>query len=189
MQEIEWRDIAGYEGFYQVSNTGQVRSLDRVVNKRALVGKIMKPSPTNGYERISLSGKSFLVHRLVLSAFIDNQNGEPMVNHKNGIKSDNRLENLEWSNPSHNMTHAIYELGFETASKKYDDIHFLTYATCLHKYTAKQLSSLMNFVTFRRSVTGARFSGVSNSVKQHFKEFPVPRGPARRAILKQLSEQ
>ena len=92
MQEI-WRDISGYEGLYQVSNLGNVKSL----NFRG-TGKEMVVSLTNkaGYNLVSIKGTSYRVHRLVALAFIPNPENKPFIDHINGIRNDNRVENLRW---------------------------------------------------------------------------------------------
>ena len=111
----EWKPIKGYEGLYEISNLGQVKSLARKVsNGHVLVDcreKLLKPNTLKkGYLQVTLyDGKSrrcFQVHRLVAEAFIPNQNNMPQVNHKNGNKQDNRLCNLEWTNNSGNQFHA-----------------------------------------------------------------------------------
>ena len=112
----EWRDIKGYEGFYQVNNLGQVKSLDRYVNgrikgyKRFLTGKIIKP--VRGHKRRSLylsvnltinqAQKKYFIHQLVAKAFIPNPNNLPMINHKDENPSNNRVENLEWCDAKYN---------------------------------------------------------------------------------------
>ena len=109
MQEI-WKDIKGYEGLYQVSNLGNVKSLPRYTNNQYKNGLIMKPHNYSGYLRIQLrkngNYKWFCVHRLVAMAFLKNYNSQLQVNHKNGIKDDNNLENLEMVTASENQLHS-----------------------------------------------------------------------------------
>lgn len=101
----QWRDIKGYEGLYQISNFGRIKSL-HYKNHR-----IMSVSVSNkGYERLVLSknGKhqSVCVHVLVAKTFVANPDNKREVNHKDGDKSNNRADNLEWSTRSENMKHA-----------------------------------------------------------------------------------
>lgn len=108
----EWRPVVGYEGLYEVSNTGQVRSVDRYyvnsLGKRFfLKGKILKLSDNGrGYLRTILTKdnktSSKYIHRLVAEAFILNIDGLPTVNHKDEDKSNNRVENLEWCDIKYN---------------------------------------------------------------------------------------
>ena len=106
--EEEWRDIAGYAGKYQVSNLGNVKSLNY---KRTGKEKILRPQGTRlGYLQIGLfkggECKRYIVHRLVLSTFSPVENmDELQVNHINEKKDDNRLENLEWCTCSYNNTY------------------------------------------------------------------------------------
>lgn len=106
MEEL-WKSIEGYEGLYEVSNFGNVKSITR--------NKVMKPgSHKFGYRYVILykegSNKSVLVHRLVADAFIPKISGEEDVNHIDGNKSNNCVENLEWVSKSENMKHA-YQSG------------------------------------------------------------------------------
>jgi hypothetical protein len=108
-----WKDIPNYTGIYQVSNLGRVRSLDRLVyypkilKYRKRKGIVLTPKIiTNGYLAVELCSKAFLVHRLVANTFIENPQSLPDVNHKNGIKSNNWENNLEWVSKKDNIIHA-----------------------------------------------------------------------------------
>jgi len=112
-----WKDIEGYDGYYKVSNEGNVKSLDRIVlgnrgSKCRRVGRPMKLRvEKNGYVRVALSsdGKNikFSVHRLVGIAFLDNKKGLPEINHIDGNKENNNVENLEWCSSRDNQLHAF----------------------------------------------------------------------------------
>lgn len=109
MKEI-WRDIVGYEGLYQVSNLGRVRSMDRYDNlKHFRKGKILIQHIYTGYLYVSLCKngkiKMYRVHRLVAMAFIPNPNNLPQVNHKDENKQSNIVENLEWCDARYNMNY------------------------------------------------------------------------------------
>lgn len=114
MEEL-WKYITGYEGLYQVSNMGRVRSFDRWVigksnSKRLIKGKILKPiKGSKGYLHVQLCKKGkincYLVHRLVAQAFIDNSDNLPQVNHRDECKTNNVVENLEWCTASYNMNY------------------------------------------------------------------------------------
>lgn len=117
----EWRDIPGYEGLYQVSNLGTVRSLDRWITQRfskvkgyytrLFPGKIIRPfSDKNGYQYVGLSKNNRVdrnpVHYLVLKSFIGERPQNYDCNHLNGKKGDNRLDNLEYCTKSDNLRHS-----------------------------------------------------------------------------------
>lgn len=109
-----WKDIAGLEGMYQVSNKGRVRSLRYKIYRKDgrecwNRPKILKPMyMTSGYKYVYLGGKNRSIHRLVATTFISNPEGKKQVNHINMDKHDNRVENLEWVTPSENQQHASY---------------------------------------------------------------------------------
>jgi hypothetical protein len=111
-------EIKGYEGYYKVSPSGEVCGVDRFIKSkksgsRKMKGKTIKPFIChNGYPKVNLSLKgsvrSFFVHRLVAEAFIGSKpDGDFQVNHKDGIKTNNNVENLEWISRSDNQIHAI----------------------------------------------------------------------------------
>jgi hypothetical protein len=121
MQEI-WKDVKGFEGYYQVSNLGKVKSLDRVeyyqrkdsnkLTRRSRKGKMLTTKTDRyGYEVLHLRKDGEVniyptVHRLVAEAFIDNPDNKPTVNHKDCDKKNNVVSNLEWNTISENTKHA-----------------------------------------------------------------------------------
>ena len=104
-----WRDVVGYEGLYQISNLGRVKSLlfgrERILKTRYNV---------EGYAVIKLTrkdkGKIYPIHKLLAQAFIPNPENKPIVNHKDGNKMNNNLDNLEWVTHSENVKHS-YKMG------------------------------------------------------------------------------
>lgn len=116
----EWRDVKGAEGEYEVSNKGQVRSVTRKIKQKnrwgttsmAFVrGGILRGRPDkNGYLEVCIHGKNAKIHRLVADAFIPHKKCQTIVNHKNGVKDDNRAENLEWATVQKNAWHARFVL-------------------------------------------------------------------------------
>ena len=123
----EWKDIPWYEWLYQVSNLWNVKSLYKY--KKQLKWSL------DGwwYVKVKLTtnwfSKTYSSHRLVAQAFIPNVENKPQVNHINWIKTDNRLENLEWCTPSENLKHS--------------------WANWLHKITEKHTSLISNFTKWK----------------------------------------
>lgn len=110
MNEV-WKDIPGYEGLYQASDSGYVRGIKRQGSK----GGILSPRTNRGgYLQVSLRKqggvKSYLVHRLIAMTFLQEDSARVYVNHINGDKKDNRVENLEYCTASENASHRHYEL-------------------------------------------------------------------------------
>lgn len=116
----EWRDIPGYEGKYQVSNIGQIKSCARtrrgkkdsiaIVRERTLQQRLDK----DGYKEVALSSngkmKYYRVHRLVATAFIPNPLNLPLINHKDENPANNVVDNLEWCDYAYNRNYSIYKV-------------------------------------------------------------------------------
>ncbi|QIW89920.1 HNH endonuclease [Bacillus phage Izhevsk] len=111
-----WKSLKGIVengDSYEVSNLGNVRSIDRLDSRGCnRKGKLMKPKTSKkGYIEVTLTknnkGKTYKMHRLVALAFIPNIENKPEVNHKDGNKGNNKMGNLEWSTPLENISHAI----------------------------------------------------------------------------------
>ena len=96
-----WKDVLGYEGYYEVSNMGRVRN--------AQTNRVLSPGISQGYYYVALychgQRHNKQVHRLVAEAFLDNPENHPIINHKNEIRNDNVVSNLEWCSYSYNNTY------------------------------------------------------------------------------------
>lgn len=112
-----WKDIIGFEGYYQISNLGNVKSLERFV-PRKVKERFLKPRIKKDYYYVKLSkngfSKHYPIYRLVAIAFIPNPNNKPCIDHINGCKKDNSVYNLRWvthkentNNPSTNITKPV----------------------------------------------------------------------------------
>ena len=120
-----WKDIKGYEGKYQVSNLGRVKSLPkrrgRGVGYMCEEMILTQAKHHYGYNVVNLrsngKGTTIEVHRLVANAFICNPDNKPQINHANGNKTDNRVENLEWCTNGENQLHKYEVLGCKPFGK------------------------------------------------------------------------
>ena len=162
----EWRDIEGYEGYYQVSNFGRVKSLDRIQTQkrgnkyynRKYKSQIIKSYLTHkGYCAIGVTKnnkhKNFAVHRLVAKAFIPNPKNKPQVNHIDGNKENNRVDNLEWNTGSENLKHA-YKNKLKLCTKKHRET---AKYQCKKNFNKKVLQYNLNgnFIKEWNSITDA----------------------------------
>lgn len=149
----EWKDVPRFEKSYQVSNMGRVRSVGRYAETKAFGGgfywiheKILKQEPVkNGYLRVTVSikgkTKRFISHRLVALVWVENPNKYKFVNHKKGIKTDNRATEIEWCTSSENEKHSYRRLGKVSPEAKltldtesgifYDSISQAAIARCI----------------------------------------------------------
>lgn len=124
MNEI-WKPIKEYEGLYEVSNCGHVKSLSRYVNNNGTKvihkGRILKPSNRHGYLCVVLrknnKSKSFSVHRLVAQAFIPNPNQYQVINHKDENKQNNKVLNLEWCTQKFNCNYGHHNVKISQSIK------------------------------------------------------------------------
>lgn len=159
-----WKDIKGYEGLYQVSNFGRVKALSKTSvihstnnlngSKRNRTEKIHRCQlQKDGYVRTQLYKNNkrctVKVHRLVAEAFLPNPNNYPMVNHKNEIKSDNCVENLEWCTCSYNAQYSSY--------KKHKKIKCITTGMVFN--SVKEAKKFYN-IKDHRKLTAEKYCGV-----------------------------
>jgi hypothetical protein len=166
----QWVDIVGWEGLYQVSSHGRVKSLDRDNRKnkfgRLVPGKILIPTPhyKNGYLSVMLKkervSKRVTVHRTVAKHFVPNPNNLPEVNHEDGIKSNCNYSNLKWCDRSYNNQHA-FNNGLKTGSNRGN--FNKTY------YNSKPIIAIQDtaIIEFNSIKSCARYLNVERTAVQH----------------------
>ena len=157
MEEI-WKDIPNTNGIYQASSLGRIRSVDHIDHRgKPWKGKVLRQfrNGKKGYIGVTIFKKSRKAHRLVCAAFFGEKDQSTHVNHKNGIRDDNRLENLEWCTPQENVRHSFDVLkkksfgghkgktgGLNHNSKKVKATNLLTKEIVLFDSTAQAASSI-----------------------------------------------
>jgi hypothetical protein len=149
--EEVWKDVKGYEGIYQVSNFGNVKSLGNEFTRKE---RFLKLSPqSKGYLTVVLqknaTRKMILVHRIVAEYFLSNPLNKSQINHINGDKTDNKVENLEWVSHRENLDHAIKNnltlKGEKNRNSKLKDVDIIKIHSLLQKgTTTKELSESYN---------------------------------------------
>lgn len=170
MKEI-WKDIPEYEGLYQVSNLGRVKSLGRYVKRRGALmwknGTVLHAGKDNkGYMTVVLYSdgckKTVKVHRLVALVFVKNIDKKQQINHINGNKADNRVENLEWCSQSENMQHA-WQTGLQGRTHKKNDLKSIK----IGQYSLdEQLVNVFPSMMEAERQTGINSSSISRSVRK-----------------------
>ena len=181
-----WKDIVGYDGLYQISNLGRVKNLSKIwwmdknnTHRRYKPDTIIFNRIDNlGYSictlyKNSIGTKRIRIHRLVAEAFIPNPDNKPCVNHINGIKNDNRIENLEWCTYSENIQHA-YDNGLKISKNGKDHHHWNKQPTNL-KLSEEQVIEIRNSCLKQYelaeiyNVHQCTISRIKNKKRWHFK--------------------
>lgn len=166
MEQVEiWKDVIGFEGIYQVSNLGRVKSLKRT--KKDTIGRV-REYPEIVLKQM-LSEKGYLqvnlyilsrnvpqrVARVVAQSFIPNPENKSQVNHINGIKTDNRVENLEWNTSLENIRHSIVNnlkktaRGEQSGASKFkdEDIRYIRESNKIKYHLAKEYNVCITTIT------------------------------------------
>lgn len=187
-----WKEIPGYEGHYEVSDLGRIRSMDHAVpckgNKtRKIVGKLktILPISRTGYHITTLSKQNrlmtYTVHQLVALAFIPGFTKGTHLNHIDGIKTNNKLSNLEITNPSHNGLHAN-RLGLvpKVGISKYHHVSYITNPASVSKWAVSirhDNKSSYGWKTFKEEIDAAVYAdALLDSIGdfQRLRNFPTP---------------
>lgn len=158
-----WKDVKGYEGLYQVSNHGRVKSLNYNHTKKE---KVLVPlKHQNGYLFVNINGKQQSIHRLIAKTFIPNQKNKNQVNHIDGNKENNRIDNLEWCTAKENTRHAYKNglINLNTEKKKKSELININKATEKNKKRIIQCDLCGNVINTFDSIVDASRSTKSNA--------------------------
>lgn len=174
MEEI-WKDIEGFEGYYQVSNLGNVKSLNRILKDNGgffiKAGNYKRFEEQTGYKRVALSkndqNKKFMVHRLVAQAFIPNPENKPFIDHIDGNRANNKVDNLRWSTSKENINNPITVLRRSESLKGHNDIR----KQCAKKCRIKCIETNVIYESMKECerITGIRQCHISEVCKGHRK--------------------
>jgi len=173
-----WVPVAEYHGLYEVSNMGRIKTLARTYYGGACPVKIKErlrklTETTKGYLALLLSKDTIsvhaMVHRIVAQAFIPNLDNKPQVNHKNGIKTDNRVENLEWVTNKENCIHSWQVLNRKSLSQPKGE--FSKFSKKIKCDTLDMTFNSIKEACQILGLTGARISEVCKGIKNHTRGF------------------
>lgn len=165
-----FKDIKGYEGIYRVSNLGRVYSV-----KRGIIVSLIKKK--SGYYTVNLykngEMRTFLIHRLVACNFIENPNNLPQINHKDGDKSNNKVENLEWVSGAENMRHAYENNVGGFKEKALATINEINNRYSYKKVIFKKGNEILSFnsVSEAANLLGLKRDCIINSIRRKHKLF------------------
>jgi len=162
----KWKDVKNYEDYHQISNLGRIRSKKRIIyNENGTINRKMNEKflktrsdvHTKFYHTVTLNiknkKKTFYLHRLVGEAFVDNPNNLPQINHKDGNKSNNRYDNLEWATQEDNMAHAV-DTGLLKARKNFKNVY--QESDSKGRFLSKQISQYDKDMNFIRTFNGPK---------------------------------
>jgi len=160
MKKEIWKEIPEYNGFYQISNLGRVKSISRKMwngfGYFYSKTKMLKPAiGSHGYYTVNLYNKSkqhcsYLIHRLIAKAFISNTQNKPYINHINNIRIDNRIKNLEWVTQKENINYALRDgymdnhIGENNHTAKLTKNQVIEIRQNPHNYSQKKLAIIYN---------------------------------------------
>jgi predicted DNA-binding protein YlxM (UPF0122 family) len=177
-----WKEIPEFEGFYEASTHGRIKSLDRVKflknnKEKVLVGKILSDVRSEWYGKVTLymldEKFQFNTHRLIAKTFIPNPDNLPEVNHKDGIKSNNHVDNLEWCTHKENSEHALInnlfkpKSGIESGNAKLTDVQVIEMRNLYYKGN-------MTLLELRDKYSIA-YGAIYNIIKgRNWKHIPMP---------------
>lgn len=151
MKNERWKPIAGYEGIYEISSLGRVKSLPKNFTRNSRIvnfsERLLTPSNSRGYRTIVLTKngihKTYAIHRLVALAFIPNPNKYPQVNHKDEDKSNNNVENLEWCTSLYNQNYGTCQLR-KSKSKGVPVIQYSKDGFFINEYPSLKVAAATN---------------------------------------------